>query len=334
MSPEEVWGQDVKECSVCSFSHDAEDEPACLPSLSISAPPLAEPVEVSDFLPISTEDHVEVPCFVPGNGTAIVNRAGTSLYVSGTLSSETGNSVHLSNVLVDTGAAVTLVDSKVINQLGIVSLDAASSVGVSSLVSAGGKPLDLRGTIVIEFALGTICFSAPVLVVSGLTESCLLGADVLHGQSISICLGNKPQLVRGGDCVLLNGFGSPVRRCDSAGDGRLETRPMASGFLLWGGMLLFCMVELLALCSSVFRALRSVHVFRLALVLMFVLIFAYRCSRTSSVFLFPSCVTEKVRPSAKPPDPVPVRLVTGVSVQPWSQVFVHGCVSSHVELLV
>ena len=327
--PVEIWGEDTNECSACSFSH-AEDELACTPGPAISVPPLATPVEVSDFLPESTTDVLEIPSFVPGGGTAVVNRAGTSLYVSGTLSSPSDCSVAVSNILVDTGAAVTLVALDIIERLGVSSsLAPSSTIGVSSLVSAGGQPLDLRGTTVLTFALGPIQFSSPVLVVSGLAEVCLLGADVLHGQSISIDLGTEPSLVRGGDRVPLNGFGSPVSRCGSAGDREVSRRDVASRFFFLGGILLVGLIEVLTFCSSCCHVLRTVHVFRLVLVFLFVFIFACRCfctARPPKCFL-PSGGALGSRPPSKPPDSLPVYLVHDISIPAWSQVVVHATVA-------
>ena len=76
-------------------------------------------VEESDFLPLSTDDAPSVPVFVPGDGKAVVNCVGTSLYVSGTLSSLKGCAVSVPNILVDTGAAITLVDLNLIDRLGV-----------------------------------------------------------------------------------------------------------------------------------------------------------------------------------------------------------------------
>ena len=79
---ESVWGPDVDECKVCSFSHG--DDVTCRPCVVSSSSKCTIPLETSDFLPLSA---TETAAFSPGEVSepvvALVTSPGKRVTVSG-----------------------------------------------------------------------------------------------------------------------------------------------------------------------------------------------------------------------------------------------------------
>ena len=178
--------------------------------------------------------------------------------------------------------------------------------------------------LLVQFPFQRLCWLSLIC-----AESCLLGADVLHGQGFSICLGNEPCLVHGGNRVPFNGFGSPGVQCGSAGDNLGSRWTSVSWLFLLVSMCLVCSAEILSFCFSFSRALRCIHVFRLTIVFIFVLVFAYQCyqAEVNVLLACPNTTSTQARPPGKPPDFLSVNLLTTVSVPPWTQKLVQGSVS-------
>ena len=136
------------------------------------------PAESSDSSPTADtcEPHV-----------ATVQHAGTTFYVSGEFIA--GDIRVLVNMLLDTGASVTLVHRRLVSKLGLMhEMYPATRLGVTGLLSAGGDQVGFLFAVDLTFELSVSKFVAPAFVVDGLRESCLLGADVLSAQELSICL--------------------------------------------------------------------------------------------------------------------------------------------------
>ena len=73
------------------------------------------------------------------------------------------------NMLLDTGASVTLVHQRVVSKLGLMhEVCSATRLGITGLVSAGGDQLDLLGAVDLTFDLSVSKFVAPTFVVDGL----------------------------------------------------------------------------------------------------------------------------------------------------------------------
>ena len=82
------------------------------------------------------------------------------------------------DILVDTGAGQTLISEwHATVELGLNPVDDKKETG---LVGAGGSPLDVRGSVNVQFKVGNACFSHTVMVVRGLQCDCILGRDVLR----------------------------------------------------------------------------------------------------------------------------------------------------------
>ena len=82
------------------------------------------------------------------------------------------------DILVDTGAGQTLISEwHATIELGLNPVDDKNETG---LVGAGGSPLDVRGSVNVQFKVGNACFSHTVMVVRGLQCDCILGRDVLR----------------------------------------------------------------------------------------------------------------------------------------------------------
>ena len=190
---ESVWGQDVDVCSKCSFSHG---DYVCVPCGDSSPVLMSILVETSDFLPLAVEESqpFQPTCPQPDSTLVLlIQSEGKTVHVSGKLCSGKGMSANLSSILVEAGAAVTVVHTDVIRSLSLLeNLKPAGQLGISSLVTLGGTPFHLQGFTEVQFRLGSITFSADVLVVDDVHEQCLLGADIMSTRGMSICLGREP----------------------------------------------------------------------------------------------------------------------------------------------
>eukprot|EP00117_Sycon_ciliatum_P008937 scpid76676/ scgid11434/ len=127
-------------CDVCAFEHSPAEAHLCTPPAAPLPSPPSIPVESSDALPVGAVTAVTdaVPFYI--------HRAGTSLFAPGKLSTDMCNSVV--SCLVDTGAAITLVNFAVVQKLHAEHLlRPASELGVSALYTAGGGTLDMKGCL-------------------------------------------------------------------------------------------------------------------------------------------------------------------------------------------
>ena len=174
-------------CDVCAFEHTPAESHLCTPAAAPLPIPPSIPVELLDSLPVGAVTAVTdaVPFYI--------HCAGTSLFAPGKLSTDGCTSVV--SCLVDTGAAITLVNFAVVQKLQAEHLlRPASELAVSALYTAGGGTLDMKGCLPLRFQFGHISFSARVLAVAGLTEECLLGADILAAHGFSLHLDGSQRL--------------------------------------------------------------------------------------------------------------------------------------------
>ena len=85
--------------------------------------------------------------------------------------------------LVDTGAAITLMDSSLLKQNGNAAL---LPVTRHRLVGVSGMPLHALGSTVIEIIVNGISLQVPVVVVEGVTADGILGLDFLKAHRCRI----------------------------------------------------------------------------------------------------------------------------------------------------
>ena len=312
----------------CSLEPEACPDPGCcvgppsplvhlgshLGPAAAVAPTVSAPPESSDFPPISSPGAAE---FTPT--VATVRHRGATFYVAGEF---VANDVRVPvRMLLDTGASVTLVQRQVVDSLGLMhEIYPAARLGVTSLVSAGGDQLGLLGAVDLNFYVGVSEFTAPVFVVDGLREACLLGADILSTEGFSIALDSEPRLCKGDVCTPLSRRQGPVvRRC-----------AVESSSLTFFSLLILCA----ALCSlgaevwagfslTVLTAQKICLAFRALVVTSFLALFSIRLGGWFPWPSFPWRRWDSTRPISKPPDQG-VYLVSSVTVPPLSQLVVLG----------
>ena len=85
--------------------------------------------------------------------------------------------------LVDTGAAITLMDSSLLKQNGTAALQPITR---HKLVGVSGMPLHTLGSTIIEIKVKGISLQVPVVVVEGLTADGILGLDFLKAHRCRI----------------------------------------------------------------------------------------------------------------------------------------------------
>ena len=101
-----------------------------------------------------------------------------------------GTGVNIS-LLLDTGAAVTLLREDTWLQVAAKDTPALKPWSAAKLISAAGAPLTVHGSASIELKLGNEGFITEVLVVSPLTSEAILGLDFLMEHQASIDLPSR-----------------------------------------------------------------------------------------------------------------------------------------------
>ena len=114
--------------------------------------------------------------------------------------------------LVDTGAQVSLISDKMLHKLfKYPSIQATKT----TLSSASGDTLHVRGQVELEFSIGGKHYSYPFKVVTNLSQSIIMGADFMTDHGVRIYY-DKRQIVVGGVAVPFERdmyFASLVRIC-------------------------------------------------------------------------------------------------------------------------
>lgn len=87
------------------------------------------------------------------------------------------------NMLLDTGSAVTIICAEVWNELKCVANTCELQEVSQSVVTADGSSLELLGQVTLSVEIGGLVRLHPILVAKNLTQECILGADFLvaHG---------------------------------------------------------------------------------------------------------------------------------------------------------
>ena len=111
------------------------------------------------------------------------------------------NGVQMS-LLLDTGAAVTLLREDTWARVTAESPQELRPWSTLKLVSAGGTPLTIHGSARVELDLEWEKFTTEIVVVSPLTSEAILGLDFLQGQQASIDLATKTLSLKGGGRAL------------------------------------------------------------------------------------------------------------------------------------
>ena len=89
-------------------------------------------------------------------------------------------------MLIDTGAAVTLMSRSVMQRLGLSVSQLDEPEGDDTLVGAGGGALVVLGSVLVSLRIGTKNYPHRVRVVDRLRRECLVGRDVLQGLECTI----------------------------------------------------------------------------------------------------------------------------------------------------
>ena len=96
---------------------------------------------------------------------------------------------HPAQVLIDTGAALTLVRTTYWNHIPKPTQQLQPAR--QCLVGVDGTPLATRGTAKVEVVLGGQSFLVPVTVVDDITADIILGIDFLKAEKCIVDLGHK-----------------------------------------------------------------------------------------------------------------------------------------------
>jgi hypothetical protein len=124
----------------------------------------------------------EAPEFCPQPPSLSVGQIqfkDTSLYMTGKIAGIS------TSMLLDTGAARTIVSSSLWEEGGGSSLSSLGEVD-GSLHSATGENLKILGITDITLQLGSLSFNHPTIVVENLTHPCLLGSDFFSAHNCNI----------------------------------------------------------------------------------------------------------------------------------------------------
>lgn len=109
------------------------------------------------------------------------------------------------SLLLDTGAAVTVLREDTWSQVTAKNPQALRPWSAVTLVSAGGTPLTVRGCASVQLELGGEEFMVEIVVVSPLTSEAILGLDFLREHEASIDLASRRLHLKGNGCnILLN----------------------------------------------------------------------------------------------------------------------------------
>ena len=132
----------------------------------------------------------------------------------------TVNGIHVT-LLLDTGAAVTLLRHDTWTRAATQSSDLTPWSG-ASLVSAAGTALTIHGCACVNLELGGKKFQTNVVVVSLLTSEAILGLDFLQAQQATIDLGHKTLHLRESGCNIPLDVPTPIQSCS----GNQQIRPI------------------------------------------------------------------------------------------------------------
>ena len=160
------------------------------------APPPTTTTETGKLDPSNTEDRVS-----EGEKLTVQTPIYVSVVTGGYRLPGSVNGTNL-NLLLDTGAAVTLLREDVWRQIAPQSPKLESWDG-AALVSAGGMPLTVHGCVCVNLGLGGKEFKTKMVVVSPLTSEAILGIDFLQGQQAVIDLGHQKLRLKKSGCELL-----------------------------------------------------------------------------------------------------------------------------------
>ena len=112
-------------------------------------------------------------CGLVGNDVHVPVDMAHGMLVDATLDGEDVN------VLIDTGAAVSFLSSSLAEQLGILKEDLGCTCPSIRFCGAGGQPLDIVGSVVVELAIESAKCLHEMRVVRQLRHPCIVGRDVL-----------------------------------------------------------------------------------------------------------------------------------------------------------
>ena len=128
-------------------------------------------------------------------------------------------------LLVDTGAAVTLLRQDIWNQISACTSELKPWPG-PPLVSAGGTPLTIHGCTCMTLQLGGRDIETEMVIVSPLTSEAILGIDFLQAQQAMIDLGQGVLHLRQSGCDISLGVPTPLKSCTDTQQVRMITTTM------------------------------------------------------------------------------------------------------------
>eukprot|EP00731_Ephydatia_muelleri_P008911 Em0004g1249a len=117
------------------------------------------------------------------------------------------------DMLLDTGSAVTILRAEVWNELkGVDSGTRELQVVSKSVVTADGSSLEMLGQVTLSVEIGGLVGLHPILVAKSLTQECILGADFLVAHGCVLDYTTKT-LLAGGKLVPVHCKGQCVSPC-------------------------------------------------------------------------------------------------------------------------
>ena len=116
-----------------------------------------------------------------------------TFYLSAHLSSTHNTSTPPVSMLIDTGAAVTLINKQFLQTLSLQDTHLSPPPASTKLVSATGSTIDILGSLELSVTLPhNVVLPLSTLVVSDITESFILGVDSLQAHSVTLSFCTPP----------------------------------------------------------------------------------------------------------------------------------------------
>ena len=116
-----------------------------------------------------------------------------TFYLSAHLSSTHTTSTTPVSMLIDTGAAVTLINKQFLQTLSLQDTHLSPPPASTKLVSATGSTIDILGSLELSVTLPhNVVLPLSTLVVSDITESFILGVDYLQAHSVTLSFCTPP----------------------------------------------------------------------------------------------------------------------------------------------
>ena len=146
----------------------------------------------SCILPTSSQHSHTTTC-TSTHTTLSTSPPTCTFYLSAHLSSTHTTSTTPVSMLIDTGAAVTLMNKQFLQTLSLQGTHLSPPPASTKLVSATGSTIDILGSLELSVTLPhNVVLPLSTLVVSDITESFILGVDSLQAHSVTLSFCTSP----------------------------------------------------------------------------------------------------------------------------------------------